>query len=49
MRHSSLTEERVFKIIAFRHDEDFAAQIARYPEVFSGNGQQATSKSALRY
>lgn len=31
-------EERVFKVIAIRHDEDFAAQIACYPEVFSMNG-----------
>ena len=30
-------EERGFKIIVIRHDEDFAAQIARYPDVFSVN------------
>ena len=31
-------EERGFKVIAVRHDDDFAAQIARYPEVFSVDG-----------
>ena len=30
-------EERGFKVIAIRHDADFAAQVARYPEVFGGN------------
>lgn len=30
-------EERGFKVIAIRHDEDFAVQVARYPDVFSGN------------
>ena len=38
MRHSSLTEKRVFKVIVIRPDADFAAQIARYPDVFSVNG-----------
>lgn len=33
-------EERGFKVIAIRHDKDFTAQIARYPEVFGGNEEQ---------
>lgn len=31
-------EERGFKVIAIRYADDFAAQIARYPEVFSMEG-----------
>lgn len=30
-------EERGFKVIAIGHGKDFAAQVARYPEVFGGN------------